>query len=511
MGIIQSNNIKSVYEIGGYNYLHYYFSNSRMDIQDFQAAKRASYFAQRGRLINRMATMIHGDLKEGFDILNDITQNGDIGSGLDKEISAIFGKQQMPSGADDSGLGGYSYLALRNHVKGLATKFIQDYSIVQDKMQQALNQIVDSYSKAYPDLVKIALAEAANYQNNTSTKQIIQDFLISGNKILSLPGNIASDQQAMMQSIARLKVMTDTIPEIAKSNIKAKDFYYTRSHGPGGKQGISNKSQLISVLLGKVGGTLNSLGGSVEEIAVGHGLASALQKTNITLVRDSKAFFVGGQVRLDPQLIQDSEFDNGFTMNKSDVVLNVVGEKVTASFGVSVKNSQKINSAGIATEIKLHTGTNLLSVLGAAQQQGVSEYYIYNLAGGHEDDNISAGSLQEGWKNLVDYAVALNFLDYIAGNGGVNNNNLILVVNRKIYSISSILSKLAQTPDAVNYTGGKRRYVFRDLNQWIFNFFLYNTQFKTLAQRRSYTSWQKIRNQMINTKMNISLNLAMLT
>ena len=61
---------------------------------------------------------------------------------------------------------------------------------------------------------------------------------------------------------------------------------------------------------------------------------------------------------------------------------------------------------------------------------------------------------------MIDYGVAINFLDYLAGTGITNNNNLIMIVNRKVYSIQEVLQKVAENPDLIQYTGGKQRYRF---------------------------------------------------
>lgn len=66
---------------------------------------------------------------------------------------------------------------------------------------------------------------------------------------------------------------------------------------------------------------------------------------------------------------------------------------------------------------------------------------------------------------MVDYAVTINFLDYLAGNGSLNNNNLILIANRKIYSIQKILMGVTRNPDAIIYTGGKQRSRYWQINK----------------------------------------------
>jgi hypothetical protein len=51
-------------------------------------------------------------------------------------------------------------------------------------------------------------------------------------------------------------------------------------------------------------------------------------------------------------------------------------------------------------------------------------------------------------------------MDYLVGKGFADNNNLILVANRKIYSMKEILMGVADHPEAIEYSGGKMRYPF---------------------------------------------------
>ena len=446
--------------------------------------------------------MLSGNETEGFKILNDIAHGKNIGSKLDSSIGELFGSDSLPTSASQSGIGDYSWAQIgqmnyRKQTRGLAEQFFKDMSNCQQHLQNALNQILTVFSQTYPKLAKIALSQSDEYFQNTDVNTVIQDFLISGNKILKLnDSEISSDKQAMMQYIARLNSIVQAIPQLKTAKIRGK--YYTSSHSAG-KFNINTRSQLISVLLGKVGGILSSLSGSVEEIAVGRGLEQAILKGNQEIINTS-AKFTGGLVSLDPKLKSDSVPLEDYTFNKNDVIMSVVGNKVSCTFGVSVKITNAVN-------IKIHSEANLNTVLSTLKKEGIDDYYIYNLAGGLDKEYQGSISLQKAWRSMVDYAVTINFLDYLAGNGSLNNNNLILIANRKIYSIQKILMGVTSNPDAIIYTGGKQRSRYWQIND---KNYIETTDDKKIiaAEQRSNTTWNEIHQAFINTKMTISLNLA---
>lgn len=341
--------------------------------------------------------MISGNETEGFKILNDIAYGKNIGGKLDSSINELFGSDSLPTSASQSGVGDYSWAQIgqmnyKKQTRGLAEQFFEDMSNCQQHLQDALNQILTVFSQAYPKLAKIALSQSDEYFQNTDVNTVIQDFLISGNKILKLnDSEISSDKQAMMQHIARLNSIVQAIPQLKKAKIRGK--YYTSSHSAG-KFNINTRSQLISILLGKVGGILSSLSGSVEEIAVRRGLEQAILKGNQEIINAS-AKFTGGLVSLDPKLKSDSVPLEDYTFNKNDVTMTVVGSNVSCTFGVSVKTTNAVNASGIPTDIKIHSETNLNTVLSALKKEGIDDRYIYNLAGGLEDKYKGPMTLQK--------------------------------------------------------------------------------------------------------------------
>lgn len=506
MGLLTSDSV------GGYDYLHYHFSNSGYSIEDFTSAKQLSLRKQYAAFTDRQKLMIDGDALEGFHILDDISNGQIIGNNLEKEIANLFNENGgLPTAASNSGLGGRSYgqlgaARLSGQTKGLATELINSAGECQAKLNEALNQITSILEIAYPDYVKIALNAANEVLNSNTYQEIIQKFMISGYKFVEIPSDVDKSYNNIIQSVAKIKIAIDAIPMLNSSATSAKGITVTHSHSK--SHGVANKSELIAVFFGKVGGILSGLSGSVEEIAVGHGLEFCIKKAGEEF-SNTKAYFVGGKIQQwDSKIEEDANLELATgTYNKNDVTLVITKDKVTLTFGASVKTTKKVNEQGVPVNIKLHDGTNLLEALKKVQGK-VSAHYIYNLAGGLERSNEIG--LQTGWRSLVDYAVALNFIDYLVGQGFANNNNLILVANRQIYSMKDILMGVADHPEAIEYTGGKMRYPFWHLNRdnWV-NASKEKISVSAAAERRSAKTTLDITQKFMQTKMTISMNLAL--
>ena len=497
--------------VGGYDYLHYHFSNSGYEVQDFSSQKNLALRRQYAAFTDRQRLMIDGDALEGFHILDDISSGQIIGNELENEIANLFnGNGGLPTAASNSGLGDRSYGQLgatirSGQTRGLATELINSAGECQEKLDEALKQITSILEAAYPDFVELALNAADKAINSYTYQEIIQKFVTSGYNFVEVPSNIDKSYNNIIQSVAKIRIAIDAIPMLNSSSTSAKGITVTHSHSKA--HGVSNKSELIAIFFGKVGGILSGLSGSVEEIAVGHGLEGCIKKAGEEFSK-TKAYFVGGKIQQwDSKIEEDAnvELATG-TYNKNDVTLVITKDKVILTFGASVKTTKKTNETGIPIDIKLHDGTNLLEALKKVQGE-ISAHYIYNLAGGLQ--KTGEASLQQGWRSLVDYAVALNFMDYLVGKGFANNNNLILVANRKIYSMKEILMGIADHPEAIEYSGGKMRYPFWQLNEANWIDADSEIDVETAAEYRSAKTTLDITNKFMQTKMTISLNLAL--
>lgn len=117
-------------------------------------------------------------------------------------------------------------------------------------------------------------------------------------------------------------------------------------------------------------------------------------------------------------------------------------------------------------------------------------------------------------KSYVDYAVALNFMDFLAGDGSLYSNNVLLVSKGKVYSIPTLLSALgdAQNFSAITYEGGKPSGRYHSENVWIPKPNTKNPEKsdrdREKAQERSEDVKKKLDTKFSQVQMKIKLDIA---
>lgn len=259
------------------------------------------------------------------------------------------------------------------------------------------------------------------------------------------------------------------------------------------KDASGEKSQVVRQLIGKIGGSFSDASSVFTETVVATAASGALAKDDVvktlqetigdhveTMVE--KTGGVGDFVRFTAKLKTDPNFAKDIEVlqkweekiknaanNKNDVSVTITADEISLSFGFSVKGSAKSlkkGSQGKVTAIKMEQDTTLLHIFTvlAGYDTGVTLPGIYNLAGGavgdlkgygippslqaymhkqERQDAYSKETAEQVWDELVDYAEVGYFLNALAGNGSLLNNNLFLSYNNKLVPISTILAGAA--------------------------------------------------------------------
>lgn len=503
--------------VGGSRYLHYWFYDSGLTIQNFEAAKRACLLRQlkHFKTVRMKSLAISGsaDLSEIYKLVNETTgqQIGDI---LESKMASVFAASAKPATSSASaGIGGESFASMGQKARTprLASATIGDLTSAlvasQEASQNALDGIIETLRMQYGKIVDEAI-KASTLEENLSTQDIkllIQDAIRSGSKFLKLEEGDKSAE--LKQSIARINVLIQLIPLISQSPIRGLKATY--SHG--NSLNINSRSQLLAVMLGKISGNLNALGGLAEEIAVARGLELALKEGANVCVNAVENV---GQNSKYVDIHTDSALKDlaknplaEFIQGKDDVKVVVTKNGVTISYGLSVKKATK-NKKNNSLNVKLQDSISLNTLLNRlSAQEGVSKKYIYNVAAGRERKGESG--LQAAWRDIVDYAVITSFLDALSGIGTAGNNSIALVINRKIYPVDKILEAVANNPSAIRSSGGRKREKFWHLNTWFGEKEGQDLE-PTKALFRSNAVWGELQQAFQSTKLTISLNLAAL-
>lgn len=512
--------IKNITEIGGYKYLHYWFQDSGLDIIDLEAAKQITLAEQLSNFLNvrKVATTSNGQLDEAYNLAKEIEKSTEEG-GLETAIAELFGSPDlMPSAASFSGVSlngeNLSFATIgqrgrKNDLANLTAQIADSIADSQEAAQKAINTIIDVISVEYPTIKTAAFQEQLNgIVANRTAQELIQDSLTSGYKFLSIP----TDNKAakIMQSIARLHALAEAIPQITNSKVRIRQLKATYSSNSA--VNIRSRSQLLAVLLGKIGGNLSSLGGACEEIVAAYGMQRCL-KEGAELITQIKLTGADVKMTQDKDLKRlASEPIPSIVQNKSDVeiIANINNVKVT--YGLNVKRANvRTNADGVRVidNVKLQQDTPLQQILWKAIEENpaLNTKYIYNLAGGLETNQRL--NLATAWTDLVDYSVLVSFLSFLAGEGTLHNNAMAMVINRQLVPIEKILQAVANNPEAISYTGGKQRFPFWHINQanWVGDEGIRNREY---AEIRSTRVTNEILRKFQSTKVTTYLNLNLL-
>ena len=515
-------------------YLHYWFANSGEEVRNFEDTKRRSLQNQLGRYYKNTALVQSNNAKalEILDILESVSAGQNLSQSIATQLSNVTSGSQ-------SGIKDYSYQQLgllgsrvsagtSNISTSLANAMIGDLGNCARTTQTALNQMMTylNSNSAYSNAVSYAIAQYATTKKNISSSQLLSKALKAGNEIVAIDPsqNFSVAEQTLIQLYARIQSMIDLIPSLG--SVDTAGLTYTRSN-VSGTFNIQSTGHLIAVLVGKVGGNISYFNRYIGRIADARGQevaqrrgATEVDRTIQSMLNQlpaGKNFHIAKRVIPDRQLSsiakqkpQNVRFSQGgttFVLNDNDVSLTI---------GNTIPDMQTktINIAKRPLSLKSSNTLGYLFKVLRNKNHSVSDYYIRSLATGIESvENglgYSAGtSLQQGWRSLVDCSVVANFLDTLIAAGGPNGN-LFLLANNRLLGIGDLLNAVIDNPDAIEYTGGKQRSKFWQLNRdnWVGGKF-YSTRYGILRSNRlNPVLTSQFNATIVETKLNLSvLNL----
>lgn len=522
--------IRHAEEIGGYNYLHFYFQNANigMTISDFQIAKTKILREQQNVFNQRIKQqMFSGSKNEELQkTLLDTTENSIVGKNLDNTIREIFNNFIAPTAGSLTGvnidgentsfaqIGNLKNIqgALSRHGKQLVDEVGTFISSAETYMNEAL-KILSNYSDA---IVGSALKEIAEKQATLSAQELCQQYLVSGKKNTLLDtSNMDSELGSALRAIERITGLISSLKNI--SSLKVSKLKYNTSDNSKLKK-VGTRSRLVSVIVGKLGGNFSSVGGAVEEIAN----MKALEKTLIegNQAAEIKTEWTSGATKKGENFAVTKVIDKDKkekikpftgTFSKGDVTMTVTQNGVTMTFGAQIKTSKAKNPKRQGV-IKLQDSASLEVILSHFVNKGYSSWRdINHIAASHDFSGNRRNNgmysdkkeLTDLWRSLVDCAVANYFMAALVGNKwNSSSKNLILVANRRVYSISEVYEKVLEAPEGIMYDGGKQRYRFADLNQWVGN-----VKSAAGGQIRSNKAQLSLHNAYTAQKITIKLNM----
>ena len=468
-------------------YIHFWFDDSNIAIQSFNAQKEKAY-SQMSKKFNKRQSDLRKANPEAADkmleVYNDMKEGNILGKPLEEAIGKMNSRESFTSAniATSSGLsfhqlGLISASAKKDKIeiglakaKELITELGDIIGNTNDILLELDKILTTNYPKARAYALKL-LEENNNFKTSgeAAARTLVQDILSKNMHWVDPDDNLDADEIALAKDYVRLSQRIVGLKVL---------------QGPVTGYSPVEKGKIISEIAGKIGDTLSNVGGRLQEIIVAAAANSLLYEEGemaqnlksitppFAAVTGSSELSVNIKTELDPEfltMVNAAEKANSSTFNKNDVTLFFSKDKVLLTFGISVKTSNVQNRIKNANpKIKVHE-TTLKKLLELASQKdsGTFQPYMwYNIAAGKQSKKSTG--LSAMWKSYVDYAVALNFMDFLAGDGSLYSNNVLLVSRGKVYSIPTLLSALGdpQNFSAITYEGGKPSGRYHSENVW---------------------------------------------
>lgn len=498
-------------------YINYWYAHSGDTARDWSDAKRTS-------LLNQMRNYrkAHNQI-----IVNNNQQVNEIQRYLaqtlrGQAVDTRLANQIMQNPLDmNSGLGDMTFgevLGGNVDISGiLASELLSELYTVQNTTQRALSVFISVLGQQYSNAVTYAIAQYTNSSQNISSSELLS-IALSGtsNGVINIPSNFnfSNAEQELIRAYSTIQTAIDAIPAFNE---------YSSNND-------NNLGQLAINIVGKIGGAFNKLSQLLGRVAMAKASEVMEKRAGQLLTRASNSIYSnavqGPNISVRTSVVQDNDLI-ALANKKTTVINTAIGESklvvndsvVSLTFGGNIQplSIQKFRLFGGGSKLTLTTNASLGQIFATARNKNhdLSLRYINQLAAGHEfvEQNLGTNyhgtvSLQQAWKSLVDYAVVLNFADFLTKNA--NNENLYLL-NNKIWDIAYILQEVANNPDAIEYTGGKQRHQFwSGINKWQYgssNVMRYN---KTLGLARSSDVQARLSEAFSSTIIKVKLNISLL-
>lgn len=485
--------------------LHYWYTDAGITLVDFSLAKQQILQEQMQRYRENQAIKRTPQVREIIELLNSQAKGQD----LSAEISNLLAAASLPTSGNESGIGDLSYQQVANLKPADLTKKVSNMLINSLEecgatSQKALDNFIQVMEALYPAATSYAMAETASLHSKVSQSDLLNKVLKNRSTLIAVSPhmNFSAAETQMIQSYARLKTMINLIPSLGKAK-------------------VDNKSQLISTMVGKIGGNLSYMSGLLRDAAI----SKAAEVGNKTFKDKMKNFWnkfknkIKGkrmQVNVTFPKEEDSEpISSSITYKKNDFTLKINNEIAELNYTKEIpKVKEKTNQATVK-KLNFQTRMSLRTVLDKAMDKDkrIQKYYVGALAvsvqgarpSGLGAERATNEKLQEAWVNLIDYAGTLAFLDFI-------NEELTLGayfnINDRLWTAADIYLALISNPQALSLVGGRQRSKFWKLNESAWQGGEYYN--RNLGTKRAVIVASQLSSAMNTVQMQAKLNIAAL-
>lgn len=367
-------------------------------------------------------------------------------------------------------------LSSTERINALAESLAQDMSIFMDSLNNMIEEMWSHLTKtttldAYREMVIAQYAKTHSVKGDIA-QQILRGFLTDGLKELNAPpkSNPEVQLEADIQKCINLAMAlpsykdyvpmnTDTFPVKANTSLAGSFFRVLLRKLAGLKAHAQGKIGEIAAAAGLKTANAYALkqisDATAKAMGIKNGKNSVRIRTSYTGTGTSyKNSWIGVTTEMvkDPELAETSSEKNRrqlYTTNKKDVeviieVLDGNGTVVsTANYGANVKY-YTIKPGNKFITYTIHDSGSFAAAYDRAFPEDRSHIFINNLASGHTAQRRLGGETAAGldaqWTQLVRTVAVTNLTTALAG--GIKENTLLLVLNKRAFLIADVLEKI---------------------------------------------------------------------
>lgn len=536
------------------NYLHYYFT----DYNDAGGWTFDQLHELKKQTLYRQA--VTARLRYARTMYNAKQESDELGMFLDEFFSPSGAAKRQAAydeATSDSGLpsitfrgqtmrtlssekGQIDFAGMSNNLADQIQEFLDSLNNTVDK---AISSVGDrSVIDAYREQVLSAYIQSKGLSMNNRSQwanEIIQDFL-KHEGFKRFDRAFGKDQgKKLTHALSHLILLAEALPGINFGNGLPQNYKWATKEKSGT---ITNSSEFLKTLAGKVGGMASGLKGAVAEIAIAVGeknaaqiVASALDECHNIVVNTSpvgsKQSSGHASFIFDPEIKEDAKPIKGASTSKRDVRVVVSKDRVAVEYGTPVKDyTYQFDSSGFISSLNVSIVDN--TPFAAAAEHAFKSgsgglTYLYHIAAAHgnggtrrkvthnkdseaeKDKTIfTEADLTAEWEQAKEAVIYANILRFLAGEA--QENTLFLVANNRIYNMIEIMDGISRNPESFSASyHGKGASLSRSTmvgkNKWLN--YSQGVAVESLARQRSDAALSAIRTYWNSALLTVHLDL----
>lgn len=495
----------------GKNYLHYWFLNSNMNLQnmsgDFQLNKQEllkkqlkTFRSKRTKAANRSGIPEAGKILDG----SAFKEKGGIAPIMTADLN-------MPETMEEVN----AALAQVDVFADAAGTFTE---LVKNQVSPLFGgqDLISAFGKAVIE----EYVETKNISASQAAAQVISDLLSRNNEqIFTTKG-----EGDLPKVLKKISTMVAALPEALSGGTLSGSMVVNNSRG--GSTTVSGEDQIVSALLGKyrtwIGEALR-VGG---EAAAGMAFTKLMQEFTSKLEGVNAAFRQVGGKNVNIKVSEDAAVKQLYTaanatqkskkVSKSDVIIQVGTDSVSIDVGLNVKTPDKALTADTQKiSINIHKGGSLLTFIQReAGLAGMNLRYLTQVVAGHGDTFgvYSDGQLDAYWNDLMRTVKYRGLISALAGISP-QEYGYYIAISGNVWTIDDFVTHIMNSASSVNMQeyvasdkiaqGGLDRGNYAARNQWIGR----NRANTILALQRSQNAFSAVAGLLQSTKIRIDINL----